>query len=77
MNINKKEKNDYEYKITINDGVSPYEIYGEIIISDEGKYTLFDKKDAVEYDSLTYDEKMQIQEALKQLGELLSLKALI
>ncbi len=77
LNINKKEKNDYEYKITINDGASPYEIYGEIIISDEGKYTLFDKKDAVEYDSLTYDEKMQIQEALKQLGELLSLKALI
>lgn len=76
LNINKKEKNNYEYKITINDGVSPYEIYGEIIISDEGKYTLFDKKDAVEYDSLTYDEKMQIQEALKQLGELLNFKAL-
>ncbi len=74
LNINKKDKNDYEYKITINDGVSPYEIYGEIIISDEGKYTLFDKKDAVSYDSLTYDEKMQIQEALKQLKELLNFK---
>lgn len=74
LNINKKEKNHYEYKVTINDGVSPYEIYGEILINNEGKYTLFDKKDAVEYDSLTYDEKMQIQETLKQFEELLNFK---
>ena len=62
-NFNKIEKNTYEYNMQTKN----YQVNGKLQIKENSNFTMFDKKNYIIKENLSYNDKMNIKEELKKI----------
>ena len=63
FNFNKIEKNTYEYNMQTKN----YQVNGKLQIKENSNFTMFDKKNYIIKENLSYNDKMNIKEELKKI----------